>query len=104
MGAQMFNFSLRAAIGGAVFLFFALLAAGSFVVAAVQGDFGVMRRVQIHAEAEELRQQRDELRAELDHMENLTRRLSDNYLDLDLLDERARIVLGYLRADEVVIR
>lgn len=104
MGAQMFNFSLRAAIGGAVFLFFALLAAGSFVVAAVQGDFGVMRRVQIHAEAEELRQQRDELRAELDHMQNLTRRLSDNYLDLDLLDERARIVLGYLRADEVVIR
>lgn len=100
----MFNFSLRAAIGGAVFLFFAMLAAGSFVVAAVQGDFGVMRRVQIHAEAEELRQQRDALRAELDHMQNLTRRLSDNYLDLDLLDERARIVLGYLRADEVVIR
>lgn len=100
----MFNFSLRAAIGGAVFLFVALVAAGSFVVAAVQGDFGVMRRVQIHAEAEVLRAERDALRAELDRMQNLTRRLSDNYLDIDLLDERARAVLGYMRADEVAIR
>ncbi len=100
----MFNFSVRAAIGGAMFLFVAMVAAGSFVVAAVQGDFGVMRRVQIHAEAEVLRQERDALRAELDRMQNLTRRLSDNYLDIDLLDERARIVLGYLRADDVAIR
>ncbi len=100
----MFNLSFRAAIGGAVFLFIALVAAGSFVVAAVQGDFGVMRRVQIHAEAAQLRQERDALRVELNHMQNLTRRLSDNYLDIDLLDERARAVLGYLRADEVVIR
>lgn len=100
----MFNFSLRAAIGGAIFLCIAMIAAGSFVVAAVQGDFGVMKRVQIHAEAAVLRQERDALRVELDQMQNLTRRLSDNYLDIDLLDERARLVLGYLRADEVVIR
>ena len=37
-------------------------------------------------------------------MENLTRRLSDTYLDLDLLDEQARDVLGMVRADEIVIR
>lgn len=37
-------------------------------------------------------------------MENRTRRLSDSYLDLDLLDEQARSVLGYVRADEIVIR
>ena len=37
-------------------------------------------------------------------MNNLTRRLSDEYLDIDLLDERVRDVLGYLRADEIVIR
>jgi cell division protein FtsB len=36
-------------------------------------------------------------------MENLTHRLSDTYLDLDLLDERARNVLGLVRADEIVI-
>jgi cell division protein FtsB len=37
-------------------------------------------------------------------MRNLTLRLSDTFLDLDLLDEQARDVLGYLRADEIVIR
>jgi cell division protein FtsB len=44
------------------------------------------------------------LQAEVDQMENLTRRLSDTYLDLDLLDEQARDVLGMVRADEIVIR
>ncbi|HAM89325.1 MAG TPA: septum formation initiator precursor, partial [Rhodobacteraceae bacterium] len=37
-------------------------------------------------------------------MENLTHRLSDGYLDLDLLDEQARRVLGMIRPDEIVIR
>lgn len=37
-------------------------------------------------------------------MENRVRRLSDQYLDLDLLDERARAVLGYVRREELVIR
>jgi cell division protein FtsB len=30
--------------------------------------------------------------------------MSDDYLDLDLLDERARKVLGMVRPDEIVIR
>ena len=50
----MFNVSVKSALGGGVFLVIALVAAGSFVIAAVQGDFGVMRRVQIQAEAAEL--------------------------------------------------
>ena len=41
---------------------------------------------------------------ELAEMQNLTQRLSDDYLDIDLLDEQARDVLGYMRADEIVIR
>ncbi len=44
------------------------------------------------------------LKLALAEMENLTKRLSDEYLDLDLLDQQARDVLGYLRADEIVIR
>jgi cell division protein FtsB len=36
-------------------------------------------------------------------MENLTHRLSDTFLDLDLLDERARDILGLMRHDELVI-
>ena len=37
-------------------------------------------------------------------MENLTKRMSDDYLDLDLVDEQARKVLGMVRSDEIVIR
>jgi cell division protein FtsB len=36
-------------------------------------------------------------------MENMTQRMSDEYLDLDLLDEQARRVLGMVRSDEIVI-
>ncbi len=75
-----------------------------FAYAAVQGPSGILRRVQLQAETQELIQQRDRLQAEVDRMRNLTRRLSDEYLDLDLLDERARDVLGLVRADEIIIR
>ena len=75
-----------------------------FAFAAVQGDFGVFRRVQIKAEAAQLVAERDRLKAELEELNNRTYRLSDAYLDLDLLDEQVREVLGYIRADEIVIR
>lgn len=93
----------RPALGVGLYL---LLAAGLgfyFTFAAVQGDFGVFRRVQASAEKEALTAERDRLKIEVARMENLTRRLSDDYLDLDLLDERARDVLGLIRADEIVI-
>ena len=100
----MTNTQSRPAFGGALYLVLALGLGSYFVFAAVQGDFGVFRRVQILAEAETLAAERDRLTAELAAMENQTLRLSDEYLDLDLLDERARNVLGYVRADEIVIR
>ncbi len=75
-----------------------------FTFAAVQGDYGVLRRIQIEAESATLSQEREELAVELADLRNKTRRLSDDYLDLDLLDERARKVLGMMRADEIIIR
>ena len=87
-------------------LFFAIAFALSlyFMFAAIQGDFGLFRRAEILAEANDLRGQLTSVRAEVAEMENLTHRLSDDYLDLDLLDEQARTVLGMVRADEIVIR
>lgn len=73
-----------------------------FAYAAIQGPSGILRRVQIEAETAELMAERDALQAQVDEIANLTRRLSDDYLDLDLLDERARAVLGLARADEAV--
>ena len=53
---------------------------------------------------DEMAAERDRLKAEVQEMQNLTRRMSDEYLDLDLLDERAREMLGLIRADEVILR
>ena len=94
----------RPAIGGILYLLLAFTLGAYFTFAAVQGDYGVFRQVQIKAEADVLRQERDRLYDDLARMTNLTARLSDRFLDVDLLDERVRDVLGYVRADEIVIR
>ena len=94
----------RPALASLLLMILAVSLGGYFTFAAVQGDYGVFRQVQLRAEARALTAQRDDLAAELARMQNLTLRLSDDYLDLDLLDEQARDMLGYLRADEIVIR
>ena len=75
-----------------------------FVFAAVQGDFGLFRRAEIEIEGEHLAEELGQLEKDVARMENLTNRLSDDYLDLDLLDQQARDVLGMIRSDEIVIR
>ena len=97
-------FHKRPAVGPFIFFSIAVVLGIYFTFAAVQGDYGVFRQVQIGAEAEDLRAERARLQAELAEITNLTRRLSDDYLDLDLLDERARDVLGYMRPEEIAIR
>lgn len=96
--------SQRLSLSAIILVLLAVLASLYFAFAAVQGPSGLMRRIQLQAETEQLRADRDALRAEVDRMKNLTHRLSDDYLDLDLLDERAREVLGLIRPDEVIIR
>lgn len=100
----MITQNARPTVGATLFLSLAFTLGSYFTFAAVQGDFGLFRRVQINAEAADLRAERDRLQAELSRVENLTRRLSDDYLDLDLLDQQAREVLGLMRPDEIVIR
>jgi cell division protein FtsB len=100
----MTNTQSRISLGGIFYLVLAFTLGGYFTFAAVQGDYGVLRRVQIDAEADALRVERDRLAQELTQLTNLTRRLSDGFLDIDLLDQQARDVLGYMRADEIVIR
>ncbi len=75
-----------------------------FTFASVQGDFGLFRRIQLEAEARKLEAEKSVLLAEVAALENKTRRLSDEYLDLDLLDQQARDILGLARGDEVIIR
>lgn len=93
----------RPSLGVLIFFAVTLSLSAYFTFAAVQGDFGLFRRAEIVVEGEKLEQEVEELRAEVARMENLTLRLSDEFLDLDLLDQQARDVLGLLRADEIVV-
>lgn len=94
----------RPALGAVLFFALAFTLGTYFTFAAVHGNNGLFQRIETEAEITALRATRDRLAADLARIENRTRRLSDDYLDLDLLDERARAVLGLLRADELVIR
>lgn len=91
-------------IGFLIYTFVAVTLGLYFAYAAVQGDLGVLRRLEVQAEHAHLEKQRAALQAQVENLENKTHRLSDSFLDLDLLDERAREVLGLLRPDDLVIR
>jgi cell division protein FtsB len=95
---------VRPALGGVLFLLLAFTLGSYFTFAAVQGDFGVFKQVEIAAEKTKLEAEKTQLLVELVEIQNRTHRLSDAYLDIDLLDQQARDVLGYVRADEIVIR
>ncbi|MCM2561050.1 septum formation initiator family protein [Lutimaribacter sp. EGI FJ00015] len=92
------------ALGILAFFAVAFSMGAYFAFAAVQGDYGLFRRAEIQADSTTLEAELDRLEAQVARMENLTRRLSDDYLDIDLLDQQARDVLGLLRSDEIVIR
>lgn len=90
---------------GALIFFSVAFAAGSyFTFAAVEGDHGIFRHIEVNAQVATLTRQRDALQAQYAAMKNKTRRLSDKYLDLDLLSQQARDVLGMMRPDEILIR
>jgi len=82
----------------------ALAASLYFAFAAVQGEYGLFRRAEINAEILQQRIILDGLNSEIEALSNLTERLSDSYLDLDLLDERARDILGYARPNEIILQ
>jgi cell division protein FtsB len=92
MGISLSKSRSRPNFGG--MMYFALTATLSayFAFAAVQGDYGVLRQAQTAGELQTLTAERDALLADLAN------------LDIDLLDEQVRSVLGYIRPDEIVIR
>ena len=75
-----------------------------FVFSAIQGDFGVLRRAEYLSKSNSLALKLNKLQSSISLLENKNLRLSDHYLDLDLLDQQARDILGYIRPDEIVIQ
>jgi cell division protein FtsB len=94
----------RPGVGLAIYIVVMVSLGMYFTFASVQGDFGLFQRVQIEAETRALIAERDKLAEEVAALRNKTVRLSDTYLDVELLDQQARDVLGLVRADEIVLR
>lgn len=90
--------------GFPIYVIAAIAVSGYFAFAAIQGELGVVTRIQAKIELERLVERENALVRDVEDLSNKTRRLSDGYLDLDLLDERARNVLGMARADELLVR
>jgi len=88
----------------AAFALLVLAGIANFGHHALQGDFGVFATIAIEAEEARLTSELGLLRAQRAAMENRALRLDAAFLDRDLLDERARDVLGLLRADERIAR
>jgi cell division protein FtsB len=70
----------------------------------LQGEHGLAALRQAEALEAELATELAGIGEERRALANLVGRLGERNLDPDLLDERARAVLGYVRREELVIR
>ncbi len=77
---------------------------GAFVYSGLKGERGLAALAAAEARGAELEGALAALTAERREAENRVRRLGRDYLDLDLLDEEARRVLGVAREGEVILR
>lgn len=80
-----------------------ICAMGYFAYHGINGDRGLVALWQVSKQVESARADLDVARARRQALEARVRLLRPESLDPDMLEERARIVLNYGRADELVI-
>ncbi|MBP5698706.1 MAG: septum formation initiator family protein [Alphaproteobacteria bacterium] len=74
-----------------------------FVINAIKGDRGIFRYMYLKGKIEVASQQRARYAARKKDLEKKVAMLSEQSLDLDYLEERARIVLNMVKEGEYVI-
>ncbi len=74
-----------------------------FVIASFNGEFGVSAKYDLLAREKVLANELDLINKETATIKNRIRRLSDRSLDLELLDQQARIILGLIGEEELII-
>jgi cell division protein FtsB len=76
-----------------------IIAVMSYLVfAAVQGEYGLIRHMEVRQDERDLAAQLELLRSERLVLANRTHRLSAGALDLDLLEERAQRRIRYIHS------
>lgn len=89
--------------GSSGFLFIIILTFIYFSFYAVKGERGFMRYMYLTGEVAEARRISEQYAREKGEWEEKVKLLSSESLDLDMLDERARVVLNMVGKDEFVI-
>ena len=74
-----------------------------FVFASLNGEFGVSTKYNLLAIEKVLAKELDSINNETKTIKNRIKRLSDSSLDLELLDQQARIILGMIGEEELII-
>ena len=77
--------------------------AGYFVYHAVQGDRGIVAWMQLNQQIRVAESEFATTDAERQEMEQRVALLSNTSLDLDMLEERARVMLNFAHPDDLVI-
>lgn len=93
----------RMTLTGVAAVAIALALIGYLSVAAVRGEHGLFSLFRVEAQEARLRAELTQIQQARAVVANRVERLSDDNLDLDMLDERARRVLGLARPDELLI-
>ena len=74
-----------------------------FSYSALNGQYGLFNKFNLKAQEVALTQKLRDIKLENYILEKKVHRLSDKYLDLDLLDQQSRKFLGLARANEIII-
>ncbi|MFL2801988.1 MAG: septum formation initiator family protein [Paracoccaceae bacterium] len=74
-----------------------------FTYAAIFGNNGLKKNIDLEFQIMELNNNLISLEKVMHDIETKTSKLNKNNLDLDLLDQQSRIVLGLIRTDEIMI-
>ena len=74
-----------------------------FILASFRGEFGVSAKYHLLAKEKVLANQLNIINKETKIIKNRIKRLSNTSLDLELLDQQARIILGMIGEEELIV-
>ena len=74
-----------------------------FIIASFNGEFGVSAKYHLLAKEKVLANELNTINKETKIIKNRIKRLSNTSLDLELLDQQARIILGMIGEDELIV-
>ena len=74
-----------------------------FIIASFNGEFGVSAKYHLLAKEKVLANELNTINKETEIIKNRIKRLSNTSLDLELLDQQARIILGMIGEEELIV-